>query len=50
MTGVIYRDDAQIWQKTVSKFYGVPPRAEITVRAGGTVYGEDGLPNDWVGE
>lgn len=32
LTGVLYRDDAQVVRKTVAKFYGAPERVEISVR------------------
>jgi Holliday junction resolvase RusA-like endonuclease len=32
LKGVVYRDDAQVTDKTVRKRYGVPERCEITIR------------------
>ena len=32
MTGIVYRDDAQVVVKTVEKHYGQPARAELTVQ------------------
>lgn len=32
LTGMIWRDDAQVVSLTVRKFYAVDPRAEITIR------------------
>lgn len=32
MTGIVYRDDAQIIRQTAVKAYGLPERVEITVR------------------
>lgn len=31
MTGVVYRDDAQIVEKRAAKFYGYPERVEVVV-------------------
>jgi crossover junction endodeoxyribonuclease RusA len=37
MTGVIYRDDAQVVALRVAKFYGDPPRLEIAIQFIGEV-------------
>jgi Holliday junction resolvase RusA-like endonuclease len=33
MTGIVYRDDAQIVRETLVKCYGEPVRVEITVES-----------------
>jgi Holliday junction resolvase RusA-like endonuclease len=32
LTGIVWRDDAQVVQQVAGKFFGEPPRAEIVVR------------------
>lgn len=32
LTGIVWRDDAQVVEQTISKVYGEPARCEVTVR------------------